>query len=79
MLETLDNALQANDEILTYNEDFDKVTFIACQRHILAADLDKICLANDNSFDEDDPDTTIDVRRLAWRRKFKKCKVLKKR
>ena len=30
MLEKLDNSLQA---ILFYNEDFDKVPFIACQRH----------------------------------------------
>ena len=30
MLGKLDNALHANDEILFYNEYFDKVTFIAC-------------------------------------------------
>ena len=27
--EKLDNALHTNDDILFYNEDFDKVTFIA--------------------------------------------------
>ena len=54
MLEKLDNVLNANDDILFYNEDFDKVTFIRDQRHILAADLDEINLGNDNSFDEDD-------------------------
>ena len=45
MLEKLDNALH-NDDAFFYNEDFDKVTFIANQRHILAVDLDKIDLDN---------------------------------
>ena len=66
MLEKSDNALHANDDILFYNEDFDKVTFIACERHILAADLAKINLDNGNDFEEDDPDTIIHVRLLAW-------------
>ena len=77
MLENLDNALHANDDILFYNEDFDKVTFIAYQKHILAADLDKINL--DNNFNEYDPDTIIHIRLLAWCSKFKKCKALKKK
>ena len=46
MLEKFDNALHANDDILFYNEDFDKVTFIANQKHTLATDLDKINLKN---------------------------------
>ena len=47
MLQKPDNALHANDDIVFFNEDFNKVTFIAYQRHILAADLDKIKLDND--------------------------------
>ena len=39
-MKILDNVLHANDDILFYDEDFAKVTIIACQRHILAADLD---------------------------------------
>ena len=78
MFEKFYNALHANDDILFYNEDFDKVTFIANQRHILAVDLDKINLDNDNNFDEDDPDTIIHVRLLAWHSKYEKRKVLKK-
>ena len=39
---------------------------IANQRHILAVDLDKINLDNDNNFDEHDPDTIIHARLLAW-------------
>ena len=65
MVEKFDNASRANDDILFYNEDFDKVTFISNQRHILAVDLDKINLHNDNNFDEDDSDTIIHVRLLA--------------
>ena len=79
ILEILDNALHANYDILFYNEDFDKVTFVACQRHILVADLDKANLDNDNNFDENDLDTITHVRYLAWCSKFKKCKALIKR
>ena len=51
--------------MLFYNKDFDKVTFIANQRHIFAVDLHEIDLDNDNNFDEDDPDTIIHVRLVA--------------
>ena len=44
MLKKLDNALHTNDDTIFYNEDFDKVTFTACQRHILAVDLIKLIL-----------------------------------
>ena len=57
--------------IYFFNEDFNKVTFTANERHILALDLDK-----GNSFDEDDPDTIIHVRLLAWCNKFEKHKAL---
>ena len=43
---------------------------------ILNIDLNNINL--DNSSDEDDPDTIILIRLLAWYIKFKKCKTLKK-
>ena len=79
MLEKLDNALHANGDILPYNEDFNKVTFIACQRHILSADLDKAKLDNYNNFYEDFPDTIIRFRLLAWRSNFKKRKALRKK
>ena len=65
MLEKLDNVLHANDNILFYNEDFNKVTFIVCQRHTLAADIHKIKIDNDKKFYEDDSDTIIHVRLLA--------------
>ena len=75
MLEKFNNALHANDDVFFFNEDFDKVTFIANQRNILAADLDKINLDNDNNFDEDD---LVHARLLAWYRKFEKQNALKK-
>ena len=77
MLEKFNNTLRSNDDILFYNEDFDKVTFVANQKDILAVDFEKIIL--DNNFDEDDPISIIHVRLLAWRSKFKKIKVLKKK
>ena len=52
---------------------------MACQRHLIATDLDKINLDNDNNFYEDDPDTIIHVRLLAWCSNFKKRKTLTKR
>ena len=65
MLEKLDNSLQA---ILFYNEDFDKVPLIACQRHYCCRfNLDKV-----------NPDDIIHVRLLAWHNIFKKCKALQK-
>ena len=48
-------------------EGFDKVTFIANERHILAVNLDKLNLDNNNNFYENDPDTIIHFRLLAWR------------
>ena len=78
-LQNLSNAFNAHDDILFYNEDFNKVTFIANQRHIVAVDLDKTNLDNDNNFDEDDSNTITQVRLLAWLSKFEKPKALKKR
>ena len=66
---TCDKAVAYSD-IFYYNEDFDKITFIATHRHILAVNLDKINLDNDNSFDEDDPDTVIHGGLLTWHSKF---------
>ena len=78
MLEKSDNALHAKDDLLFYNDHFDQVTFIANQRHILAVAPDKINVYNYNNFHEDDPDTIIHVRLLAWSSKFGKRKALKK-
>ena len=60
------------------NENFNKVTFCANQMRILAVDLHKINLDEDNNFDEDDPATIIHVRLPAWRSKFEKRNPLEK-
>ena len=73
MLEKFDNTLHAKDDILFYNEDLDKVTFIANQRHVLV-----VVLQNDNNFYEDDPDNIIHIKLLAGCSKFGKRKALKK-
>ena len=44
---------------------------------ILSVNLNNINL--DNNFDEDDPDTIILIRLLAWHIKFEKRRALKKR
>ena len=62
-----------------YNEDFDRFKFIANQSYILPVDLDKVNLDNDNGFGEYDPDITVRVKLLAWRSRFKKRKLLKKK
>lgn len=62
-----------------YNEDFDRFKFIANQSYILRVDLDKVNLDNDNEFDENDPDTTVHVRLLAFPGKIEKSKALIKR
>ena len=77
-LESFDNALHTNDDILFYNKDFDQATFIANQIHILPAYVDKINLDNDHNFYEDDPHTIIHVRLLPSRSYFEKRKALKK-
>ena len=77
MLEIFGKALHAKSDILFYSEDFDKITFISNQRHILPVYFHKIDLVKDNNFNEDD--TTIHVRLLSWRSKFEKQKALKKR
>ena len=76
MLQKSGKPMHANNDMVFYNEDSDKVTFITNQRHILAVDLDKSDL-DDNNFDEDDPDTIIDVKLLAWQSKFKHVKPFK--
>ena len=63
MRANVDNALRADDGIY-----FFKV--IANQRHILAADLDKINLDEDKNFDEKDSDTVIHVRLLVLHSRF---------
>ena len=76
MIKNLYTALYADDGLLFFNKDSGDVTFCCNEMVILSVNLNKINL--DNNFDEDDPDTIILIRLLAWHSKFKKRKTLKK-
>ena len=65
MLEKLDDALFTNDNIIFINGGSNNVPFFGCEMSILSVDLDKIHLDEPN-FYEDDPETVINVRLLAW-------------
>ena len=78
MLEKFHDALLANDDILFFDAEFSKVTFFAIEMGILGVDLDKTNIDDDNNFDENDPETIIHVRLLAWRNKFEKRTAYKR-
>ena len=65
MLEKFHDALPANDDILFFNEDFNKITIFANQMDILAVDLYETKLEEGNNFDKDCCNTVIYVRLLA--------------
>ena len=52
MLEKFHDALPANDDILFFNEDFNKIPIFVNQMDILAVDLYEIKLEEDNNFDK---------------------------
>ena len=59
-----------------FNENPGNILFSSNEMGILNIDLNNINV--DNNFDEDDPDTIILIRLLAWYIKFDKRKALKK-
>ena len=77
MIKILFNALYADESILYFNDDSSNVVFHCNGMGILNIDLINIGL-DDANYDEDDPDTIIHVRILAWHIKFEKRKHLKK-
>ena len=77
MTKILFAALYSDENILYFNEDSSNVVFICIGMGILNINLNNINLG-DNNYDEDDPDTIIHVRLLAWHIKFEKRKELKK-
>ena len=66
MLEKLHDALF---------DDFSKVTSFANNMGILGIDLDKANLDDDNKFYEDDSETIIYIRLLAWRNEFERRNI----
>ena len=76
MIKKLFTALYADENIHYFNEDSGNVVFICNGMGILNIDINNINL--DNNFDEDNLDTIILIRLLAWHIKFEKRKALKK-
>ena len=70
-------ALYADDGLRFFDENSGGVTFCCDEMGILSVNVNNINL--DNDFDEDNLDTIILIRLLAWHSKFKKRKALKKR
>ena len=58
------NGLLADDDGTFFV--FNKVILSANQMVFLGVNIDKINLDDDNNFDEDDSDTNIYIRPLAW-------------
>ena len=77
MIKKLDDDLFCNDDIIFVNEDSNFVTYFSDEMGIRSVDLNNINLDNAN-FDEDDLETIIHVRLMAWHNRFKQHKVFKK-
>ena len=77
MIKTLFTDFHAHENILFFSEDSSNVVFICNGMSVLNIDLNNINL-DDTNYDEDDPDTIILIRLLAWHSKFKKRKNLQK-
>ena len=78
MIKRLFTASYADENMVYFDEDFGNVVFNSNEMDILNIDLNCINL-DDNNFDEDDLDTIIHVRLLAWHTKYEKRKALKKK
>ena len=78
MIKELFTALYADENILFFKEDSGNVVFSCNEMGIINIDLNNINLG-DTNYEEDDPDSIIHIRLLAWHIKFEKHKELKKR
>ena len=77
MIKKLDGDLFVKGDIIFVNEDYNNVTFFSDELHILSVDLININL-DDINFEEDDPETIVHVRLMAWCNRFKQRKAYKK-
>ena len=76
MIKKLFTALYADENKLYFNEDSSNVTFSCNGIDILSANLKSIIL-DDTNYEEDDLDTIILIRLLAWDVEFEKREELK--
>ena len=74
MIKKLFTPFYADDGLLFFHEDSGDVTFCCNETGILSVNLNKINL--DCNFHEDDPDTILLIRFLAWHSKFKKTQII---
>ena len=65
LIKILFTALYADENIPYFNEDSGNVVYICNEMGILKIDLNIIYLV-DTNYDEEDPDTIINIRHLAW-------------
>ena len=77
MIKKLLAALYADDNILYFDEDYGDAVFSCNEMGILSIFVNNINL-DDINYDEDDPETVIHIRLLAWHIEFEKRKALKK-
>ena len=77
MIKELFTALYADENILHFNENSGNLIFSCNDMGVLNIDLNNINL--DNKCQEDDSDTIIHIRLLAWLIKSKKRKANKKK
>ena len=68
-------ALYADEIMLYFNEDLGDAVFNYNEMSIVNIDLNNTNL--DGNFDEEDPNTVILIRLVAWHTKFEKHKELK--
>ena len=76
-IKKLNEYLFSNNDIIFVNEVSNYVTLFSNEMGILSAGLSNINL-DDVNFDEDDPETIIHIRRMAWRNRFKQRKAFRK-
>ena len=74
MIKEFYTALYADENILYFNDDSGNFIFSCNKMSILNIDINNINL--DNNFNEDDPDTIVLIRLLAWHIKFEKHKAI---
>ena len=67
--------MYAGENVLYFNEGSGDAVFSCNEMGILNINLNNVSLGD--NFDEDDPNTTILIKRLAWHMKFEKRSYVK--
>ena len=75
MLEKLGVSIFSNDDIFFHDADFNNNTFLSDDVGFNTIDLNNINLDDDDNFDKDDPESTGQVRLMAWHNRFKQRKL----